>query len=188
MRERTAMGLRTSVFVDGANFFYMQKDRLHWWIDPKKLLAWIRRKGEIVDAYYYVGVDQNSDPQQDNFLKALTYMGYCLVTKELKTITMPDGSDKRKANLDIEIVLDMFNTIDHFDMAVLLSGDADFERPLHLLRARGKKFLVMSTQGFVAREIRAVAGMHFVDFQDIREHVEKTPIISYHHSHAVTPS
>src|SRR5687767_11711588 len=41
-KERTAMGLRTSVFVDGANFFYMQKDRLHWWIDPKKLLAWIR--------------------------------------------------------------------------------------------------------------------------------------------------
>jgi uncharacterized LabA/DUF88 family protein len=187
-KERTAMGLRTSVFVDGANFFYMQKDRLHWWIDPKKLLAWIRRKGEIVDAYYYVGVDQNSDPQQDNFLKALTYMGYCLVTKELKTITMPDGSDKRKANLDIEIVLDMFNTIDHYDMAVLLSGDADFERPLHLLRARGKKFLVMSTQGFVAREIRAVTGMHFVDFQDIREHVEKTPIISYHQSHAVSPS
>ncbi|HVJ83892.1 MAG TPA: NYN domain-containing protein [Planctomycetia bacterium] len=169
-------GPRISVFIDGANFFYMQKDRLHWWIDPKKLLNWIRKRGDVVDAYYYVGVDQNADPQQDNFLKALTYMGYCLVTKELKTVTLPDGTDKRKANLDIEIVLDMFNTIDHYDMAVLLSGDADFERPLQLLRARGKKFLVMSTQGFVAREIRAVAGMHFMDFQEIREHVEKQQV------------
>lgn len=166
--------MRVSVFVDGANFFYMQKDRLHWWVDPKKLLEWIRTKGELVDAYYYVGVDSRSEPQQDNFLKALTYMGYSLVTKELKTISLEDGTERKKANLDIEIVLDMFNTIDGYDLAVLVSGDADFERPLALLRARGKKFLVLSTQGFVAREIRAIAGMHFTDFQDIRAEVEKS--------------
>lgn len=166
--------MRVSVFVDGANFFYMQKDRLHWWVDPKKLLEWIRTKGELVDAYYYVGVDSRSEPQQDNFLKALTYMGYSLVAKELKTISLEDGTERKKANLDIEIVLDMFNTIDGYDLAVLVSGDADFERPLALLRARGKKFLVLSTQGFVAREIRAIAGMHFTDFQDIRAEVEKS--------------
>lgn len=79
----------------------------------------------------------------------------------------------RKANLDIEIVLDMFNSIEHYDMAVLVSGDGDFERPLQLLRARGKKFLIMSTQGFVAREIREVAGMHFIDFEDIKCEIQK---------------
>lgn len=79
----------------------------------------------------------------------------------------------RKANLDIEIVLDMFNSIEHYDMAVLVSGDGDFERPLQLLRARGKKFLIMSTQGFVAREIREVAGMHFIDFEDIKSEIQK---------------
>jgi uncharacterized LabA/DUF88 family protein len=165
--------MRVSVFVDGANFFYMQKDGMRWWIDPKRLLHWIRQKGDLVDAFYYVGVDGQSEPQQEGFLKALTYMGYCLVTKDLKTIVLQDGTERKKANLDVEIVLDMFNTIEHYDLAVLVSGDADFERPLELLRARGKKFLVLSTQGFVAREIRAVAGMHFVDFQDIREQVEK---------------
>ena len=67
----------------------------------------------------------------------------------------------------------MINVVDQYDLAILVSGDADFERTLQTLRARGKKFLIMSTQGFVAREIRAQAGMHFVDFQDIREHVEK---------------
>jgi uncharacterized LabA/DUF88 family protein len=91
----------------------------------------------------------------------------------LKTIIQDDGTEKRKANLDIEIVLDMFNTIDHYDMAVLFSGDGDFERPLRLLKARGKRFLVLSTQGFVAKEIREVAGMHYLDVQEIREHIEK---------------
>lgn len=165
--------MRISLFVDGANFFYMQKDRLHWWIDPRRLLEWVKQKGEVGDAFYYIAVDSHSDPQQDGFLKALTYMGYSLVTKELKTISQADGSERKKANLDIEIVVDMFNTIEHYDMAVLVSGDADFERALQTLRTRGKKFLVLSTQGFVAREIRAVAGMHFVDFQEIRNEVEK---------------
>ncbi len=166
--------MKISVFVDGANFFYMQRDQLHWWIDPSKLLSWIEAKGEVVDAFYYVGVDIPPEARQDAFLKALTYMGYSLVTKGLKTIVLEDGQVKKKANLDIEIVLDMFNTIEHYDLAVLLSGDGDFERPLQLLRARGKKFLVMSTQGIVAREIREVAGRHYVDFQDIREQMEKT--------------
>lgn len=165
----------TSLFVDGANFFYMQKDRLHWWIDPRRLVDWVKKHSPegIVDAFYYVAVDNKADVQQDSFLKALTYMGYSLVTKELKTITQQDGGERKKANLDIEIVVDMFNTIDHYDTAILVSGDADFERALQTLRTRGKKFQVLSTQGFVAREIRAVAGMHYIDFQDIREEVEK---------------
>jgi uncharacterized LabA/DUF88 family protein len=166
--------MRISIFVDGANFFYMQRDGLHWWIDLNKLLEFIKSKGEVVDAYYYVGVDIPPEARQDAYLKALTYMGYSLVTKDLKTIIQEDGSEITKANLDIEIVLDMFNTIEHYDMAVLISGDGDFERPLQLLRARGKKFLVMSTQGFVAREIREVAGMHFINFQDIKSEVQKS--------------
>ncbi|MBX9652740.1 NYN domain-containing protein [bacterium] len=165
--------MKIAVFVDGANFFYMQKDRLHWWIDPKRMLDWIKTLGELTDAYYYVAVDDPMEPQQENFLKALTYMGYSLVTKQLKTVTSESGIDRKKANLDVEIVLDMINVVDQYDLAILVSGDADFERTLQTLRARGKKFLIMSTQGFVAREIRQQAGMHFVDFQDIREHVEK---------------
>lgn len=165
--------MRLAVFVDGANFFYMQKDRLHWWIDPKRLLDWIKTLGDVVDAHYYVAVDDPIEPQQENFLKALTYMGYSLVTKQLRTISGENGHDRKKANLDVEIVLDMMNTLDHYDTAVLVSGDADFDRPLQVLRARGKKFLILSTPGFVAREIRALAGMHFVDIQEIRDHVEK---------------
>jgi uncharacterized LabA/DUF88 family protein len=67
----------------------------------------------------------------------------------------------------------MFNTIEHYDMAVLLSGDGDFERPLRLLKARGKRFLVLSTQGFVAKEIREIAGMHYIDVRSIKDQIAK---------------
>lgn len=164
---------RIAVFVDGANFFYMQKDQLQWWVDPKKLLIYLKTLGEVTDAYYYVGIDQNLEARQESYLKALTHMGYTLITKNLKTVTQANGTEKKKANLDIEIVLDMFNTVELYDTAILVSGDGDFERPLQLLRARGKGFYVLSTAGFIARELREIAGMRFIDFTDIRELIEK---------------
>ncbi|MGI6554201.1 MAG: NYN domain-containing protein [Bacillota bacterium] len=165
--------MKIAVFVDGANFFYTQRDGLKWWVDPKRLLDFLGKKGEIVDAYYYIGKSAPPEARQQGYLKALACMGYSLVTKELKSILQDDGTYRQKANLDIEIVLDMFNTIENYDCAVLVSGDCDFERPLQLLRSRGKKFLVMSTEGFVSQELRAVAGMHYIDFENIKDQVEK---------------
>ena len=49
---------RIAIFIDGANFFFMQKDRLHWWIDPKLLLDYIKNRfGDLTEANYYVAVD-----------------------------------------------------------------------------------------------------------------------------------
>ena len=163
---------RISVFVDGANFFYLQKDCLKWWIDPRKLLDWIGQRGEIVDATYYASVDV-SNASQASYLKALYHMGFSVQQKAIKTFVQHDGREKHKANLDIEIVLDMFNTLDNYDEAILVSGDADFARALETLRARGKQFRVMSATGFVAQELRQLAGMHYEDLADLRKNIEK---------------
>jgi uncharacterized LabA/DUF88 family protein len=163
---------RIAVFVDGSNFFYLQRDGLRWWIDPKKMLDWIGLRGEVVDATYYSSVDPLNEGQS-KYMKALVHMGYRIESKAIKTYTQADGSLRRKANLDIEIVLDMFNTIGNYDMAVLVSGDADFTRALQVLRARGKQFLVLSTKDFAAIEIRQAAGMTYADWADLRDHIEK---------------
>ncbi len=168
---------RVAIFVDGANFFYMQRNDLNWFVDTKKLLRYCERFGEITDAYYYIGKDALSETSQQGFLNALTYMGYSLVTKPIKTIhDQITGETRQKANLDIEIVLDMFNTIDNYDIAVLVSGDGDFDRALRLLRARGKRFKVIASPRFVASELRDVAGMHLIDMESIRSEIEKLPI------------
>ena len=166
--------MKISVFLDGANFFFMQKEKLGWFVDPKKLLDHISTFGEIHEAFYYIGQDAPPAAKQKSFLDAIPGMGYSLVTKQIKTIfDTKTGTTKKKANLDIEIVLDMFNTIDHYDMAVLVSGDGDFERALQLLRARGKQIRVIATEGFIARELRAVAGRHYIDLEALKSHIEK---------------
>ena len=67
----------------------------------------------------------------------------------------------------------MFNTIENYDLAVLVSGDGDFDRPLQLLKARGKKFKVMTTNKFIARELRQTAGMHYINLEDILDEIKK---------------
>lgn len=166
---------RVSVFIDGANFFFMQKDGLGWFADPKKLLDFIEAKyGTISDAFYYIGKDAPPDARQQGFLDALPEMGFSVVSKQIKTIyDAKTGTTKKKANLDIEIVLDMFNTIDSYDIAVLVSGDGDFDRALQLLKARGKRSIVISTTGFIAGELRATAGRHYIDLKDLEADIEK---------------
>ena len=167
--------MRVAVFLDGANFFFMQRDGLKWFADPKKILDYIETEyGNIEDAYYYIGQDAPPEMGQKAFLEALPNMGYALVSKPIKTIyDTATGQTKRKANLDIEIVLDMFNTIENYDLAVLISGDGDFERALQLLKARGKKFLVIAADGYIAKELRAVAGKHYIRFEDIKDKILK---------------
>ena len=167
--------MKVAVFLDGSNFFFMQKDE-GWFADPKKILSYIDSNiGTVEDAYYYVGQDAPPETKQQAFLDAIPQMGYTLVTKQIKTIfDTKTGATKKKANLDIEIVLDMFNTIDNYDYAVLISGDGDFERALTLLRSRGKKFTVIATDKYMSKELRCVAGRHYIRLEDIRTEIEKS--------------
>lgn len=166
--------MRISVFLDGANFFFMQKDGLGWFANPQKILEYISREGDIVDAFYYIGQDAPPEAKQKAYLDALPVMGFSVVSKQIKTMyDNKTGKTKKKANLDIEIVLDMFNTIEHYDKAILISGDGDFERALKLLKARGKQFHVIATDGFVARELVHLAGKHYTNMKDIKDYIIK---------------
>lgn len=165
---------RVSIFVDGANMFYTQKKGLGWFFDPAKLLKVLRADDDLTDAYWYMGLKQPPDPRDENFVRFLAYAGYVVRTKGLKTIYDSEtGDTTQKANLDVEIVMDMFNTIDNYDKAILLSGDGDFERALELLRTRGKEICVVSTQNWIAAELRMAVGSHFVDLQDLRDRIER---------------
>jgi uncharacterized LabA/DUF88 family protein len=168
--------VRVSVFVDGANMFYTQKKGLGWFFDPAKLLKTLVGEQMLADAFWYMGQKQPPDPRDESFARFLAYAGYTIRTKPLKTIQdFATGQSTQKANLDIEIVLDMFSTTDLYDKAILLSGDGDFERALDLLRSRGKQICVVSTQNWIAAELRMVVGSHYIDLQDLRPQIERFP-------------
>ncbi len=164
---------RLSIFVDGNNMFYAQQKN-GWFFDPRRVLNYFKHEQSdvlFINAFWYTGL---KDPQdQRGFRDALISLGYTVRTKILKEYyDDSSGRYSQKANLDIEIVVDMFNTVDQYDRVVLFSGDGDFERAIELLRSKNTHITVVSTEGMIARELRNATD-RYIDLNDIREQIEK---------------
>lgn len=164
---------RLSIFVDGNNMFYAQQKN-GWFFDPRRVLEYFTKDSDVtlMNAFWYTGL---KDPQdQRGFRDALISLGYTVRTKILKEYYDDNsGRISQKANLDIEIVVDMFNTVDQYDRVILFSGDGDFERAIELLRSKNTHITVVSTEGMIARELRNVTD-RYIDLNDIRPEIEKT--------------
>ncbi|MFO5473926.1 MAG: NYN domain-containing protein, partial [Dolichospermum sp.] len=111
---------RLSIFVDGNNMFYAQQKN-GWFFDPRRVLEYFKYEQSdttLINAFWYTGL---KDPQdQRGFRDALISLGYTVRTKILKEYyDDASGRYSQKANLDIEIVVDMFNTVDQYDRVVL---------------------------------------------------------------------
>jgi uncharacterized LabA/DUF88 family protein len=164
---------RVAAFIDGSNIYYTMRDTLGWTIDWKRFRAFLDRFGEVGDCLYYVGRSDDPAGGQQAFISMLAHSGYSLELKELKTIAAGDGSLFRKANMDVEIAVDMLARLDTYDTAVLASGDGDMERPLRFLRDRGKDVFVVSTERRLALELLWLAGPNFIELEDIRAEIER---------------
>jgi uncharacterized LabA/DUF88 family protein len=164
---------KVSVFVDGSNMFYSQRE-LGWHFEYNKILQYFTKGMELVNAFYYTGYDGDFGSEREDFFKALMRMGFTVRVKKIKSMwDRKTGREVVKSNLDVEIVIDMFNTINHYDTAILFSGDGDFERAVELLRSRGKKVIVVAVDTMTALELRNAVGHHFVNLRDMRGHFEK---------------
>lgn len=167
---------RVSVFVDGANMYYAQK-KLGWYIDYRKALDFVRREtgARVSEAYYYTGADTQARGREGAFHEYLIHSGYTVRTRAIKQIVDDaTGEIVEKANLDIELVIDMFNTVNLYDTCLLMSGDGDFERALEALRVRGKRVAVVAHPEMTARELRNAAGVNYMDLRDLEPFVART--------------
>ena len=157
---------RVAVFIDGNNLFHAA--RFHNIdIDYNKLLRLLLGDGRLLRAFFYTGVDANAERQQ-GFLLWMRRNGFRVVQKELKTFY--DGT--RKANLDVEIAVDMLSLAGRYDTAVLVSGDEDFVYALNAIAYKGCRVEVAGFRSNTAPRLIDVAD-YFIDLGDIAELVRK---------------
>ncbi|MGL6135608.1 MAG: NYN domain-containing protein [Prochlorococcaceae cyanobacterium] len=173
---------RLVLAVDGHSMFYAQQ-KLGWFFDPRLLLAHARCQPELElsSAFWYAGLRDPGD--QRPFRDALTSLGFTVRTRPLRELAGSGGSggaagdgESRpqfvRANLDVEIAVDLMAVAARTEVVWLLSGSRDLDRLVEVLRARGLQIVLMSTEGMVARELRNAAD-RFVDLADLREQLEK---------------
>ena len=165
--------MQLALAVDGHSMFYVQQ-KLGWFFDPRRLLEYATAQSsvELGSAFWYTGLKDATD--QRPFRDALTSLGFTVRTKPLREVG--HDSDQRqfaRANLDVEIAIDLMAVAHRIDEVWVMSGSRDLERLLEVLRIRGLKVVLMSTEGMVPRELRNAAD-RFVDLSSLKPQLEKT--------------
>jgi uncharacterized LabA/DUF88 family protein len=155
-----------AVFVDVANIFYAAK-AAGVDIDYVTLLKAATAGRDFVRAYAYTGLDPDNENQR-NFHQFLSRHGYKVVSKDIRKY----GDGKVKANLDIELVVDMLKTARNLDIAVLVSGDGDFAPAVRAVQEMGVRVEVISFRGNTSSDLIEAADQ-FIDITQIAK-VDKT--------------
>lgn len=162
---------RVAVFIDAANLEKsvqdmwvhprdvpdelrtMSPDDLCWRVDYKALKDFFKQNFSLQQISFYTarfGTDGH-----DGFLTVMKRrFGYRLVTKAIKIF--PDDKIEephRKADFDVEISVDATYALSDYDTIILFSGDSDFAYLLRFLRNKGKKTILFSRKGHVAKEL-----------------------------------
>jgi len=157
---------RVAVFIDGNNLFHAA--RFHNIdIDYNKLLRVLLGDGRLLRAFFYTGVDVGAERQQ-GFLLWMRRNGFRVIQKELKTFY--DGT--RKANLDVEIAVDMLSLAGRYDTAVLVSGDEDFVYAVNAVAYKGCRVEIAGFRSNTAPKLIDVSD-YFIDLGEIADKVRK---------------
>ena len=164
---------RVAIYVDGSNVYFAQKESLGWWIDWPRFLDTMSEERDVVSARWYQVYRTDPEPEQNRFLHHLALIGFAVRKKLLKQVfDRSGGGGHLKGNLNMDLAIDALNDIDHYDTAILVTGDSDFEPLIEALQARGKRVIVMATSQNVAIELRNAVGVNYQDLGDLREEIE----------------
>jgi uncharacterized LabA/DUF88 family protein len=163
---------RVAIFIDGSNLFYAAL-QLGIEIDYTKLLCRLTNGSRLLRAFFYTGVDPTNEKQQ-GFLLWMRRNGYRVITKDL--VQLPDGS--KKANLDVEIAVDMMSLVGCYDTAILVSGDGDLAYAVNSVSYRGIRVEVVSLRSMTSDSLINVAD-RYVDLESVKEDIQKASRSSY---------
>jgi uncharacterized LabA/DUF88 family protein len=155
-----------AIFIDASNLS-SAATHLNVEIDYTKLLHYLTKKRKLLRAYFYTAVDSTNKKQQ-SFLFWMRRHGYRVVTKEL--IQHPDGS--KKANLEVEIAVDMLTLARYCNTLVLLSGEEELIYAVDAVSYQGVKVEVVSLGLMISDSLLSVADC-YIDLEEIKQNIQK---------------
>lgn len=154
------MSKNVAMFVDVANLYYAARGQ-DVDVDYVALLKHATKGRDLIRAYAYSGLDPENENQR-KFLDFLNKNGYKVVHKDIRKF----GDGRVKANLDIELVVDMLRLTSRMDIAVVVSGDGDFASAIRALQDEGVRCEVISFRPNTSSDLIAVAD-EFIDIMKV---------------------
>ena len=132
------MAHNVGVFVDVSNLFYSAKSA-GVEVNYCRLLEHALAGRDLIRACAYTGVDPEN-PNQRKFIDFLRANGYKVICKDIHKY---EGG-RIKANLDIEMAVDIMLLSENLDVVVLVSGDGDFVRLVEAIQLKGVRCEIIS--------------------------------------------
>jgi uncharacterized LabA/DUF88 family protein len=139
------------ILIDGANLHITATELGHQ-LDYTRLFTCLGAGAQNCRIFFYTGEARSSTAQQ-GFFSWLHRQGVQLVTKPI--VNYPDG--RSKANLDVELSLDMYELSRNCNTIVLVSGDGDFACTVRAARNRGARVEVASFRSHTSKTLIQVA-------------------------------
>lgn len=149
---------RVSIFFDMSNLYFAAKD-MGIRIDYARLLEFLVGDRRLQRAYAYLGVAQD-DENSHSFITWLSRNGFRVRTKVLRRYE--DGTTK--ANLDMELAIDLLTQAPHLDVAIIVSGDGDFVSLVDAAQRAGLRVEVAATPRQTSTDLIDVAD-RFIDLE-----------------------
>lgn len=158
---------RVAIFIDGLSLFYTAL-QLDIEIDYSKMLRILTDDCKLLRSFFYTGIDPNNQRQQ-NFILWMRNHGYRVLTKDLTQYA--DGY--KKANMNVEIAIDMITLVGSYDTAILVSGDGELAYAVNAISYRGVRVKVVSLRSMTSDSLINFADC-YIDINDIKEELQKT--------------
>jgi len=151
---------RVAVFIDGSNLYFAVRDGLHRQdiVDVEKLARKLTKERQLIRIYYYhvprFEGDSEATRRHQAFLNRLGYVDYLqlrlgrLVPRPVKLRCQSCGKDIEhtthvQKGVDTRIVVDMVGLalLDAYDVAILVSGDADLAEAVNFVKEHTRKYV-----------------------------------------------
>lgn len=104
-------------FIDSQNLNLAIRD-LGWTLDFEKFRVFLQHKYRVTKAFLFIGYV----PGNEALYTSLQQAGFIVIFKP----TLENKNGVIKGNCDAELVLHSMIEYDHFDKAMIVSGDGDF--------------------------------------------------------------
>lgn len=132
------MSLKAGLYVDAANLYRKDGPSINY----RVLKEYATRDRELLRCNAYVTVDPDNPKPVKGFISALRDIGFKVIEREWSRSA--DG--RVKANMDMELAVDMLTQAENLDVIVLTSGDSDFVRLVRAVQNLGKRVEVVAFQ------------------------------------------
>ncbi len=155
---------RLMIFIDGANVSQGMRRRYGEGenIDYVRLVSELKADMNLIASYYFDGIpdpkiDRDAFDKKSEFLGVLRSHNINVITKLLRY--RENGFTTYQKGVDVELVIKLLveEKENHYDLAILVSGDNDFAGAINYVRRAGRRVWVASFANSLGNEIVASA-------------------------------